>query len=221
MAPGRTRRYEWPTREEAAMELYLYYVPNTRAVRVRWMLEELGVPYELRRVNVSAGEHRTDAYKKIHPLSHVPALVDGEVTMFESGAIVLYLADKFIDKELAPPPGSPLRAAYYQWFAYALTELEPHLNQISLQRRLPEAQRQPVVTELGRAGFHKNVRALEEALADGREFLVGGRFSAADLIVGSMVGWASFMGLVEEHPTLLAWWKRLSARPAAQRARAD
>ena len=92
----------------------LYYAPQTRATRPRWMLEEIGAPYELVRLQLSKGEHKQPEYLKIHPHGAVPAYSDGEVTMFESAAICAYLADKFPDKRLAPPLGSPQRGLYYQ-----------------------------------------------------------------------------------------------------------
>src|SRR4051794_3745039 len=108
--------------------LKLYYVPRTRAVRARWMLEELGVPHELHRVDLANGEHRSPEYlARVHPLGHVPVLVDGETAIFESAAIIAYLADRFPEKQLAPAPGSPERGPYYQWMFYAVTELEPHV----------------------------------------------------------------------------------------------
>ena len=101
----------------------LYYAPQTRAVRPRWLLEEIGAPYTLVRLDMSKGEHKTPEYVKIHPHGAVPALVDGDVTMFESAAICAYLADKFPEKRLAPPVGSPARATYYQWIIYSMATL--------------------------------------------------------------------------------------------------
>src|SRR5256885_9492904 len=113
----------------------LYYAPQTRATRPRWMLEEIGVPYELVRLQLSKGEHKQPEYLKIHPHGAVPAYSDGEVTMFESAAICAYLADKFPDKRLAPPLGSPQRGLYYQWLVYARAHKEPPPPQSSLNTR--------------------------------------------------------------------------------------
>jgi glutathione S-transferase len=199
----------------------LYYVPQTRAGRARWMLEELEVPHELVRVDVAAKQHKSPDHLRIHPLGHVPALVDGELTMFESAAIVAYLADKFPEKRLAPPPGSPPRGLYYQWLFYAMTELEPHCSMITRHTpRLPEPERIPAIVEVAQAAFHANAVALEQALADGRQFLLG-EFSAVDVVVGGVLAWARALGLLAPHPSLEEYSKRLAGRPAARRARAD
>ena len=101
----------------------LYYAPQTRAGRVRWMLEEIGAPYELVRLDMSKGDHKKPEYMKIHPHGAVPALADGDLAMFESAAICAYLADKFPEKRLAPPVGTPPRGLYYQWMIYSMATL--------------------------------------------------------------------------------------------------
>jgi glutathione S-transferase len=205
--------------EEDPMKLY--YVPQTRAVRVRWMLEELEVPYELVRVDVAKREQKSPAYLEVHPLGHVPALVDGDLTLFESAAICTWLADRYPDKRLAPEPGTPERGLYYQWLFYAATELEPPLQTLSQHtRRLPEERRIPAVIEPARALFAAAADGLARGLGE-REFLVGERFTTADLIVASLLFWARGFGLTDPPPSLTAYAQRLLARPAAQRARAD
>jgi len=92
--------------------LTLYYSPQSRAIRPRWLLEEIGVPYELKRLNLQAGEQKKPGYLKINPNGTVPALVDGDLALFESAAICQYLADKFPEKRLAPPVGTPERGRY-------------------------------------------------------------------------------------------------------------
>ena len=108
----------------------LYSNPFSRGTRPRWLLEELGVPYALVHVDMKAGAHKEPGYRAIHPLGRVPALVeeDGR-TVIESGAICLYLADKYIDRGLAPAFGSPARGAYYQWAFYAYATLEAPVTQ--------------------------------------------------------------------------------------------
>jgi len=202
--------------------LKLYYVPRTRSTRPRWMLEELGVPYELHRVDLAAGEHRSAEYlERIQPLGRVPALTDGDVTLFESAAIVMYLADRHPEKALAPPPDSPVRGAYYQWILYTVTELEPHCQtHWNHTVRLPEAERVPEQAARARAAFNANLPPLERALSDGREYLLGD-FSAADVVIGWVAGWAFLSQMVDSAPSLQAWSKRCSLRPASKRARAD
>lgn len=202
--------------------LTLYYVPMTRAGRARWMLEELGVPYELRRVDVGSREQKSPEYlAKVHPLGHVPALVDGDTTIFESGAIVAYLADKFADKGLAPAPGSVERGTYYQWLFFAVTELEPHaMTWFTHRVRLPEDKRNEELAQAARKALNANLVALEDLVADGREFLLG-RFTAADLMVCAVVAWAGMMRMIEDRPHTVAWSKRIGAREAARRSSAD
>ncbi len=199
----------------------LYYCPMTRATRPRWLLEEVGSPYDLVRVDLGKGEHKRPEYQRIHPHGRVPALVDGDVTVFESSAICLYLADKFPDKKLAPALGSPARGPYYQWMVYAIATAEPPVLKVFLNTvRRPEAERNAAEAEAGRAEFQE-VAALLTRVLDGRPFLLGDQFTAADVMVGSIVGWARGLKLVENHPALKEYSRRLVERPAYKRATAD
>jgi glutathione S-transferase len=198
----------------------LYCCPQTRSLRPRWMLEELGVPYELVVVDLSKGEHKRPEYLKVHPMGVVPALEDGEHTFIESVAICQYLADKYPEKGLAPQPGTPERGEYYQWMMFAMTTVEPPLVDAFMHTRfLPEAQRQPAVAEQGRKRFFEVARVLEERLR-GREFIVGNGFTAADVVMAQMLGWGQVLGLMADFPGLTAYVARHTARPAAQRAMA-
>ena len=142
--------------------LKLYYIPQTRATRPRWLLEELGVPHELVRLPRSLDERKATDYVRIHPHARVPALVDGDMTMFESAAICLYLADKFPEKGLAPAVGTPERGPYLQWMVYSMVTLEPPIAQIYRHTSaLAEAQRIPSLVEEGRATFTDVARVLE------------------------------------------------------------
>jgi glutathione S-transferase len=191
----------------------LFYVPNTRSTRPRWMLEELGVPYEL--VRMTAAQTKTPEYLKVHPLGKVPALQDDGVTVIESAAIIAYLADRFPDKGLAPPAGQ--RGAYYQWIIFAMATLEPALAAVVYHTRLrPEEKRVPLIAEEGRASFDAAARAIA---LDG-EYLLG-RFSAADIVLGSVVLWGASSKLLEGLPELKAYADRLRARPAWARSRQE
>ncbi|GAC1537032.1 MAG: glutathione S-transferase family protein [Myxococcales bacterium] len=199
----------------------LFYVPNTRATRPRWMLEELGVPYDLVRLDPGKGENRTAEYLRVHPLGQVPALVDGATTVLELAAICAWLADRFPEKGFVPAPGSAARAAYYQWLFFAAATLEPPVADYAHHTSMwPEAKRIPAVAEEARQGVARVVATLEQHLT-GRQFLAGDALSAADIVVGSIVGWARSLRLLEDAPAVAAWWKGLSARPAFRRARAD
>jgi glutathione S-transferase len=198
----------------------LYYVPMTRSNRPRWMLEELEVPYQLVRLDPKKGDNKTPEYLAINPTGKVPSLVDGEVKMFESAAIVAYLGDKFADKKLAPPVGSPERAAYYQWLFYGMTTLEQPVGLYTKHTTsLPPEQRVAQVAEDAKAAALRALLPLDRALAD-REWLLG-RFTAADIVTGGTVLWASSVKLLEGHPALLDYAKRIKERPAFQRSRKD
>jgi glutathione S-transferase len=184
------------------------------------MLEELEVPYELMRLDPKQGENKTPGYLAINPTGKVPSLVDGEVTMFESAAIVAYLGDKFADKKLAPPVGSNDRAAYYQWLFFGMTTLEQPLSlytshTVSLS---PEKRVAHVAAE-AKEEADRALGALESSLGD-RDWLLG-RFTGADIIVGGSVLWASSLKLLEGHPTLASYARRIKERPAFRRSRQD
>ena len=194
------------------MTLTLYYAPNTRAFRARWLLEELAVPYELRRVDLAHGEHRTPEYRRIHPLGAVPALVDGEQTLIESGAICLYLADKH------RPPAPEHRGAHYQWSVFAVATLDPLVAPVFARGlRVPEPRRLETATDDEHERFARLASALRIPLRD-RQFLVGDAFSTADVLVGSVLAWAKTVGLLRSASELEPYLRRLQDRPAYARA---
>ncbi|MFI5396383.1 MAG: glutathione S-transferase family protein [Candidatus Binatia bacterium] len=199
----------------------LYHAAQTRSVRPRWLLEEIGAPYTLARLDMSKGEHKSPEYMKIHPHGAVPALIDGNTALFESAAICAYLADKYPEKHLAPAVGTPARGLYYQWMFYTMATLEPPVIEVLLHTMmLPEAERSAAAAEAGRTKFKQVAQVLEQALS-GKNFILGDQFSAADVMVGSTLTWAQMMGILSGHPVLEAYVGRLLARPAFQRAQAD
>jgi glutathione S-transferase len=198
----------------------LYYVPRTRASRPRWVLEELGVPYDLVRLDPAKGETRTPEHLARHPLGHVPALEDRGRILFESGAICLHLADLFPEKRLLPPPGTVERGLAYQWVLFAVAEMEPPLVALFEEGRKPEAERSAAAVEKARAAFARAVGALEEVLRD-RKFLLGDAFSVADVMVGATLAWGRAMKALEGAPAVEAYLARLRERPAWKRAIAD
>lgn len=199
----------------------LYHAAQTRSIRPRWLLEEIGAPYSLVRLDMSKGEHKSPAYMKIHPHGAVPALVDGDLTLFESAAICAYLADKFPEKHLAPAVGTPARGLYYQWMFYTMATLEPPVIEVVLHTvMLPEAERSAAAAEAGRTKFTQVAQVLGQALS-GKNFILGDQFSVADVMVGSTLTWAQMMGILSGHPVLEAYVGRLATRPAFQRAQAD
>ncbi|GMU58707.1 MAG: glutathione S-transferase family protein [Myxococcales bacterium] len=193
----------------------LYYVPKTRATRARWLLEELGAPHQLVRLDPSKGETKTDAHTRRHPLQHVPVLESAEGAVFESCAICLHLA---AGTPLLPPDGSYERALVYQWVFFGVTEVEQLLGKLAGERR-----KEPV--DAGRVeSFTKKLArplaALDAALA-GRDWLVGNRFTVADLVIGALLTWAERLELLAALPNARAFSQRVKARPAYQKAMAD
>src|SRR5262245_36881144 len=171
------------------MSLTLYHSAQSRSIRPRWMLEEIGVPYEVVRLNIQAGDQKKPEYLKKNPNGTVPTLVDGDVALFESAAICQYLADKFPEKRLAPPLGTPARGLYYPSIPAAMSRLEPPTLTIFLHTIMkPEGERIPKLVDDARPQLGAALRVIEQALA-GRTFLLGEQFTAADVMVGSTVGW--------------------------------
>lgn len=198
----------------------LYYSQYSRAHRPRWVLEELGVPYELQRIDISKGEQKSPEYLKVHPLGQLPALQDEGKVLIESAAICMYLADKYPDKGLAPAPGTIERGQYYQWVLFIMATLESPLGLYYMHTRGPEAKRVPAQAAQAK---EQGVAALQvlEAAVTGRDFIVGSRFTAADVLVATTLQWAGFTDILEGFPTLQAYLKRHLERPAARRAYAD
>ena len=181
----------------------LYFAPRTRATRPRWLLEELEVPYELVRLDLAKSEHRSAEFLALNPLGEVPVLVDDEVILFESSAICLHLADRYPERRLAPPPGSPERGDYLQWLLFAEVTLEPVIA----------AQGRPT------AGPPLEVLlSLVERRLEGREVLVGNGFTAADVVMASILHRAHTMKLLEGHARLFEYVLRHTRRPATLRA---
>lgn len=196
----------------------LYYVPKTRSTRPRWMLEELGVPYELIRLDPSKGETRSDEHTERHPLQHVPVLETRDGSIFESAAIVLHLADLYPQKRLLGAPGTQARAQAYQWLFFAMTELEPPCIEFLMLKKAGKHD-EPGGTAV-REKFSLVIRPLERRFSSS-EHLVGDDFSAADVVVGSVLVWANAMGLVVDAPNVTAYLERIKARPAFRAAVKD
>ncbi|MFO0550626.1 MAG: glutathione S-transferase family protein [Polyangiaceae bacterium] len=199
----------------------LYYSQFTRAGRARWMLEEVGASYELVKFAFAKGDHKTPEYLSIHPHGVVPALVDGDLTLIESSAIVMHLADKFPEKGLAPALGSDDRARYYRWMVYVPATVDPVLETITMHTRLlPEDKRNPALAEAAKKKLSTIGKVFESAL-EGKDYIVGGAFSGADVIVGSAAGWMGFIGALSDYPILAGYQKKLAERDAYKRAYTD
>lgn len=196
------------------MSNVLYFVPMTRASRPRWVLEELGLPYDLHQLEVA--DTKKPEYLAVHPLGRVPAFVQDGVTFLESAAICMHLADQHPYKGLAPELGSVERGHYYQWILFSMASLEPHLTQLTTLRM--SADEDPAALEKELASTRAHLEVLEKAIAN-REFIVGDHFTVADVVVSSTVAWARALGATEGFTQCEAYSKRMLSRPAAKRAR--
>jgi glutathione S-transferase len=198
----------------------LFYVPRTRATRPRMVLEELGLEHELVRLDPKAGDTRTEDHLARHPLGHVPALEDGEVRMFESGAVCLYLAERYGHGRLLPPAGTPGRALAYQWLCFALTELEPPVSLVSAERRRAEPDRDERRIEEARGRFRTAAQAVADVVAE-RPYLLGEEPSVADFVVAAVLSWGKAAAGLEGIPAAEAYVARMRERPSWRRATAD
>jgi glutathione S-transferase len=199
---------------EVSMKMKLYEFAPTRSIRVRWTLQELGVDYESIPVNLVAGEHLRPEFLKINPAGKIPVLVDGDLVLTESVAIVLYLAEKYSDKGLAPTDLKE-RAQVHRWLLFAATELEQPLWRISRHTMLyPEDQRLPGDVILASQEFKEMASVLEKHMQR-RQFVVGDRVTVADFVLAYTLDWANEDRLMDGCPQLLAYMKRMYARPNA------
>jgi glutathione S-transferase len=195
----------------------LYGVPRSRALRCFWMLEELGVPYENVKTMFGPTGSRTPEFMRINPNGHIPALTDGDITLWESLAINLYLARKY-GKALWPATVED-EGRTYMWSLWAMTELESPVLTAFLNRvMLPEAQRDAAAANAAAEKFRAPLGVLEGAVA-GKDYLVGNRFSVADLNVAAVLMLAPMASLaLDGAPSVGGWLTRCTQRPALQRA---
>ena len=193
-------------------ELVFYTHPMSRGRIVRWMLEEVGQPYRTELVGFGP-PMKAAAYKALNPMGKVPALKHGDMIVTECAAICAYLADAFPQAGLAPAPGSKERGPYYRWLFFGAGPTEAAVTNKTLGVEVP-----PEKTGwVGYGCFADVMDTLEKAVSQG-EYLVGDRFSAADVYLGAQIGWGLQFGTMERRPAFEAYAKRLQARPAAIRA---
>src|SRR3979490_3349266 len=167
----------------------LFEFSATRSIRVRWTLQELEIDFDAATVNLPAGEHREPAFLKINTADKIPALVDGDVVLTESVAIVLYLAEKYPDKKLLPADPEQ-RAQLNRWLLFTATELEQPLWRITRHTNLyPEAKRLPGDVALAREEFTAMAGVLDEHMC-GRQFVAGNTVTVADFVLAYTLDWA-------------------------------
>ncbi len=195
-------------------ELVFYTHPMSRGRIVRWMLEEVGQPYRTE-VMAFGPDMKAAAYRAINPMGKVPALRHGDIVVTECAAICAYLADAFPAAGLAPPPGSRLRGTYFRWLFFGAGPVEAAATNTALKLAIPPEREGTV----GYGRMADVVGMLEHAVSGGT-YLAGDGFTAADVYLGSQIGWGMQFGTIEKRPALEAYWARIAARPAAVRARA-
>lgn len=194
-------------------ELVFYTNPQSRGRIVRWMLEELGRPYRTELLDYDT-TMKAPAYLAVNPMGKVPALRHGDAIVTETAAICAYLADAFPEAGLAPPQGDPSRGPYYRWLFFAAGPVEAAASNRMLGFVVPQERERMI----GYGNYAAVIDALEGAVSRG-DYLVGGRFSAADVYVGSQIGFGMQFGTIGKRPSFERYWSRLSARPAALRAK--
>jgi glutathione S-transferase len=197
----------------------LYFAPRTRSVRVAWLLEELGVPYQLERVEFLPTSDKFHIQNT--PLGKLPTLVDGDLVMCESGAILEYIIERYGEGRLAPPVGSPDRGPYLQWLHFAeSTAFAPIGIVVWLTRYREESDAPEQLIKDARDRAASGLEFLERSLGD-KDYVVGEDFSAADIMLGFTLAAAQLLGILDERfPTTTAYLGRLMARPAFQKAAA-
>ncbi len=202
--------------------LKLYYSPKTRSTRPRWLLEEMGIPYDLIRINLAEKQQKSAAYFAIQPHGWVPALEDDGTVIFESAAVMGYLADKFPEKKMAPALGTKERALYWQWMMYGVATLEvPIMIYFGQTVHTPEVNRTKQIVEDSLNRFRASAEVLSSALT-GKSFLVADTLSAADVLIGSLLFFAKALKMpLADYPVLVAYTEALKARPAFKKAIAD
>ena len=190
----------------------LFWAPQTRSQRAIWMLEEAGVDYVMERVDIAA-ENRKDTaeFRAASPMGKVPAIIDGDVSMSESAAICIYVADRYNAGTLAPAPDDALRGKYLYWTLYTPAVIEPAMsekfNQVETNRH-----------RSGWGDFDLMIETWDDALDDGREWILGDHFTAADVMLGSSAIFLGLFNMLPETRNIGAYGERCLARPANQRA---
>ena len=196
----------------------IHHAPNSRSVRALWLFNELDLPYELEIYPLGDKSMRTPEYLKVHPLGRVPALEDGDLTIFESGAIVQYVLDRYGNGTMVPNSASPDYPTYLQWLHYAEGMIMPQINIIVVETIfLPEERRNQTNVDRATRLLTRMLTAVDMHLQD-REFLAG-EFSGADIMTGHACIVSGRLGAdISDKPNVAAYIDRLEARPALQKA---
>ncbi len=192
-------------------EPVLYTNPMSRGRIARWMLEEIGEPYRVEVIDYAV--IKSPSYRSVNPMGKVPALRHGDMVVTETAAICAYLADAYPQARLAPPPEDRRRGAYYRWLFFTAGPLEAAVTNRALGFIVPPERERMI----GYGHIEHVMSTLETALSLS-DYLAGDSFSAADLYVGSQLGFGMMFGTIEKRPAFERYWQRASARPAYKRA---
>ncbi len=195
-------------------DLTLYHASPSRSSIVLWMLEELGEPYDVKLIKLSAGDNLKPDYLAINPLGKVPTLKHGDTAITEVAAICTYLADEFPAAKLNVPVGTPRRGLYLKWLFFGPSVFEPAMIDKVFPRK-EEAR----ASSLGWRSFDQVLDIVAKAVSPG-PWLMGEQFTAADVVIGANIRWGMIFKMVPERPEFTAYAARIAARPAAQRAEA-
>ena len=195
-------------------DLTLYHIAPSRSSTVLWMLEELGQPYDIHLLSMKRGTNREPPYLAVNPMGKVPALRHGDAVITEAAAICCYLADQFPQAGLNIPLGHRLRGPYLKWLFFGPGAFEPAI----IDRSFPRAGEAPR-TALGYGDFDTTMNVVAGAISPG-PFLMGDKFTAADVVIGAGVRWGTMFKLVPERKEFTDYIARISERPAAKRAAA-
>ncbi len=198
--------------------LKLHFAPNSRAGRIVWLLEELSLEYELNKMAFHPKDLKSDEHRRRHPLGRVPVLDDGDVSLYESGAIVEYVMARYGDGGLKPAVDSAEFPEYLQWFHYCEGMVMPPINTIMVHTVLlpPERRNEETLGQAQRL-LTRSMAPVEKAL-EGREYLIGA-FSAADIMLGHSLFMSHRLGrMTDEMPNLQGYVGRIGGRPAFKTA---
>jgi glutathione S-transferase len=193
-------------------KLTLYHAVPSRSMVTRWMLEEVGEPYDVHLVNLAKGENRTAEHLAVNPMGKVPALRHGDVVITENAAICTYLADAFPKAGLNVPIGDPRRGIYLKWLFFGPSCIEPAMTDRAYPRK-----EEPRRGALGYGDLETTMDVTAKGVAAGR-YLMGEQFTAADVVVGSTLRWGLLFKLLPERPEFVAYVGRLNERAALKRA---
>lgn len=194
-------------------EIVFHHNPQSRAAIAHWMLEETGLPYRVSPIDFQSGQNRQPEFLKINPMGKIPTIEHRGVVVTETAAILAYLADLAPDKALAPAVGTPERGAWYRWLVFGAASFEPAVVDVMMKR-------DAVNKQMAGWGSFDDVLATLRGELSSRDWLVGGRFTAADLYIAAELSWTGMFGApgVKGDPVFDAYVARCTDRDAWRRA---